>query len=110
MVVFAAAAAMILAAGGHEQQLVHFYAVAVFGGFLAATLGCARLNQLDGERGAMLVNLGGVALVALVLALNLTRIDSAVALLASGAVALYLWRAWLAAGRPDGVGGGKVGL
>ena len=101
--VLGVAAAMILAAGGDEQQLVHFYAVAVFASFLAATLGCARMSHRDGKRLALLGNLLGAALVSLVLALNLTRVDSVIALLASAAVALYLWRSWVAIGRPDGV-------
>jgi hypothetical protein len=97
------AAAMIVAAGGREQILVKFYAVSVFASFLAATLACARLNLRDRRRRAAAVNLLGSALVALVLGLNLTRLDSAVALLASGAVAIYLWRAWVGRGRPRGV-------
>jgi len=98
-----ASAVLILASGGHEQELVHFYAVSVFASFLAATIGCARLSQLDGHRGAMAINLLGAALVALVLAINLTRLDSVIALSASGLVALYLWRAWVGRGRPSGL-------
>jgi hypothetical protein len=101
--VLAVAAAMIVAAGGDEQRLVQFYAVAVFASFLAATLGCARLSRRDGRTAAMAVNLVGAALVAVVLALNMTRLDPIVSLLASGAVALYLWRTWVARGRPGGV-------
>jgi hypothetical protein len=101
--VLAVALAMILAAGGDAQRLVQFYAVSVFASFLAATLGCARLSRRDGNRAAMALNLFGAALVALVLALNLTRLDSVLALLGSGAVALYLWRSWVAVGRPDGI-------
>ncbi len=108
--VFAVAAAMILAARAQEQELVRFYAVAVFASFLAATLGGARLNRRDRKTAAMAINLLGAALVALVLALNLTRLDSTIALLASCLVALYLWRVWIAAGRPDGVAGGEIGL
>ena len=103
LVVFAAAAAMILAAGGREQQLVQFYAVSVFASFLAATLACARLSLVDRRRWEAAANLLGTALVALVLVLNLTRLDSAIALLASLAVAAYLWRGWVARGRPGGV-------
>jgi hypothetical protein len=103
LTVFAVAAGMIFAAGGDEQKLVQFYAVSVFASFLAATLGCARLSHRDGRRGAMAVNLLGAGLVAIVLALNLTRLDSAIALAASFAVGLYLWRAWVARGRPDGI-------
>ena len=103
LAVFAAAAAMIVAAGGREQELVQFYAVSVFASFLAATLACARLSLADRRRGAAAANLAGAALVGLVLALNLTRLDSVIALLASLAVAAYLWRGWVARGRPGGV-------
>jgi hypothetical protein len=101
--VLGVAAAMIVAAGADEQRLVQFYAVAVFASFLAATLGCARLSRRDGRTAASAVNLVGAALVAVVLALNVTRLDPIVSLLASGAVALYLWRTWVARGRPGGV-------
>ena len=47
------------------------------------------------------MNILGAALVALVL--NLTRLDSVIALSASGLVALYLWRAWVGRGRPAGL-------
>ena len=102
-VVLATAVAMIAAAGGQEQVLVRFYAVSVFASFLAATLACARLSRRDGDNRMLAANLLGAALVALVLALNLTRLDSAIALLASAAVALYLWRTWVGRGRPGGV-------
>jgi hypothetical protein len=103
LAVLAIAAAMIVAARGREQELVQFYAVSVFASFLAATLACARLSFRDGRRGALMANLAGATLVGLVLALNLTRLDSAIALLASLAVAVYLWRTWVSRGRPGGV-------
>jgi hypothetical protein len=103
-VVLALAIGMIVAAGGDEQVLVRFYAVSVFASFLAATLACARLTLRDGQRAAALGNLLGAGLVSLVLVLNLTRLDSAIALLASAVIAAYLWRAWVARGRPHGVG------
>ncbi len=103
LAVLAFAAVMIAAARGHEQELVQFYAVSVFASFLAATLACAHLSMLDHKRVAAAGNLLAAALVAFVLALNLTRLDSVIALLASGAIALYLWRAWVARGRPRGV-------
>ncbi len=101
--VFGAAAVIIVAGGGHEQELVQFYAVSVFASFLAATLGCARLSLTDGRPVAASVNVLGAALVALVLGLNLTRLDSVIALSASGLLALLLWRSWVARGRPGGV-------
>jgi hypothetical protein len=103
LAVLGIASAMIVAAGGQVQSLVQFYAVSVFASFLAATLGCARLSQRDGRRWAAFGNLLGAALVGLVLALNLTRLDSTISLLASLALAFYLWRAWVARGRPGGV-------
>jgi Amino acid permease len=108
LVVLGAAAAMILAAGGREQELVQFYAVSVFASFLAATLACARLSLRERRPRATAANLAGAALVGLVLVLNMTRLDSAIALLASLAVAAYLWRAWVARGRPGGVGRAPV--
>lgn len=98
-----AAAMLIAAASGQEQVLVHFYAVSVFASFLAATVGCARLSHRDGNRAATALNLLGAALVALVLALNLTRLDAAVALAVTCLVALLLWRTWVARGRPSGL-------
>ena len=49
------------------------------------------------------MNVAGAALAALVLALNLARLDSVIALTGSGLVALYLWRAWVRRGRPGGL-------
>ncbi|HZA88738.1 MAG TPA: hypothetical protein VE401_00760 [Solirubrobacterales bacterium] len=101
--VLLAAASLVLAARGEEQELVQFYAVSVFASFLAATVGCARLSHRDGRTIATGLNLLGALLVALVLGLNLTRLDSVIALSASALVALYLWRAWVARGRPGGL-------
>jgi hypothetical protein len=98
-----ASAVLILASRGKEQDLVQFYAVSVFASFLAATLGCARLSVRDGRAMAAALNLFGAALVALVLVLNLTRINSSIALTASGLLAAYLWLAWVRRGRPGGL-------
>lgn len=99
------AAAILAAAGGHEQRLVPFYAVAVFASFLAATIGCARLSYRDRRWLSLALNLLGSLLVGLVLALNATRLEGAIALLASAVVAAYLWRVWVSRGRPRGVAG-----
>ena len=99
------AAAILVAAGGREQRLVPFYAVAVFASFLAATCACARLSYRDRRWGPMALNLLGAVLVGSVLAINATRLPGAIALLASAAVAAYLWRMWVARGRPSGVAG-----
>jgi amino acid transporter len=108
-VVLALAAAMIVAARGREQELVQFYAVSVFASFLAASLACARLSHREGRRRALGINLCGATLIAAVLALNLTRLDSAIALLASLAIAVYLWRVWVSRGRPGGISRAPAG-
>jgi hypothetical protein len=97
------AAAALVAASGREQRLVGFYAVAVFASFLAATIACARLSYRDGRRVALVVNVVGAALVAIILGINATRLDGLIALFISGAVAVYLWRIWVLRGRPRGV-------
>ena len=51
----------------------------------------------------MTLNILGAALVAFVLALNLTRLDGAIALAGSLLVSGYLWAAWVRRGRPSGV-------
>ena len=102
--VLAAAAACIIAlTGGRDQEIVQFYAVAVFAGFLGATVACARLSLRDGRRAMFAVNAAGVAVIAFVLALNLRRLDPLPALAASGLVSLYLWRVWVGRGRPGGI-------
>lgn len=103
------AAASLVAAGGREQRLVPYYAVAVFASFLAATLACARLSQRDRRWGLLALNLLGSLLVGAVLAINATRVDGVVALVASAAVAGLLWRVWVSRGRPSGVAGTGVG-
>jgi hypothetical protein len=97
------AAGMLIAASGREQRLVGFYAVAVFASFMAATIACARLSHRDGRRFALVVNVVGAILVAIVLGINATRLDGLIALLASAGVAAYLWRIWVLRGRPRGV-------
>jgi hypothetical protein len=99
--VLCASAVLIALAGGHDQEIVQFYAVSVFAGFLAALLGCARLSLRDREWGWLSINLVGAALVGFVLALNIAR---TLALTAAAAVAGYLYFAWVRRGRPRGVG------
>jgi hypothetical protein len=103
-VVLAASAALIAIAAGRDQEIVQFYAVSVFAGFLAALLGCARLSWRDHRWWWLTINLLGVGLVIFVLALNVLRIDGALALGASGLVAGYLYLMWVRRGRPEGVG------
>jgi hypothetical protein len=102
--VLAASATLIAVAAGRDQEIVQFYAVSVFAGFLAALLGCARLSLRDRRWGWLAINLVGTGLVGFVLMLNVLRTDGALALSAAALVAAYLYAAWVRRGRPQGVG------
>src|SRR6185437_15170876 len=52
-------AVILLAAGGHEQELVLFYAVAVFVSFLAGLAAIARFSRREGRRALAVVNVLG---------------------------------------------------
>jgi hypothetical protein len=102
--VLAASATLIAIAAGRDQEIVQFYAVSVFAGFLAALLGCGRLSLRDRRWWELAINALGAVLVSFVLALNVTRLDGAIALGVSAVVAIYLYLAWVRQGRPAGVG------
>jgi hypothetical protein len=102
-VVLAATCGLIVLASGRDQEIVEFYAVAVFLSFLGATAGCARLNWRDGRRSAFVVNMLGAVLVGFVLALNALRPAGAIAIAGTVLLALWLWRTWVSRGRPSGV-------
>jgi hypothetical protein len=104
VVILAASATLIAVAAGRDQEIVQFYAVSVFAGFLAALLGCARLSLRDRRWAELSINAIGVALVSFVLALNVARTDGAIALGVSAIVAAYLYVVWVRRGRPAGVG------
>jgi hypothetical protein len=100
-----AAFVLIAIARGRDQEIVQFYAVAVFASFLGALVACAVLSARDRRPAALAVNVAGIVLVTLVLALNLRRLDPLLSLAAAGVISLYLWRTWVRRGRPGGVGG-----
>lgn len=103
LVVLLASAALIAMARGQDQEIVRYYAVSVFAGFLGATVGCAHLSHREGRVGELAVNLAGVMLVAFVLALNVVRPAGVIVLSAAGLVAGYLYAVWVRRGRPSGV-------
>lgn len=103
--VFVATCGLIVLASGRDQEIVQFYAVAVFLSFFGATAGCARLNWRDGRRSAFAVNALGVVLVGFVLVLNALRPAGAIAIAGTVLLALWLWRTWVSRGRPSGVAG-----
>jgi hypothetical protein len=101
VVVFLVASALaVIAAGGQDQELVLFYAVAVFISFLAGLSSMARLDRREGRRHALVLNVIGVVLVGFTLAVNLARGLPIVSLVASLVIAVVLHRFWVRAGRP----------
>lgn len=94
---------LIVLADGRDQELVQFYAVAVFASFLGALTAAARLAWRDGQRLAFIIDAIGVGLIAFVLVLNLRRTGGLIALGAATLLSLALWRRWVARGRPAGV-------
>ena len=63
-----ASSAVVVAAGGREQELVLFYAVAVFVSFLTGLLAMARFSLREGKRALLAVNAVALAAVGFTLA------------------------------------------
>ena len=103
VVFFCVAAVVVAAAGGREQELVLFYAVAVFMSFLFGLLAMALFSRREGARLFLVVNAVAIAAVAVTLAVNLRRGYPIASLGAACAIALVLHRLWIRAGRPVGV-------
>jgi Amino acid permease len=99
----AVAAAVITAAGGRDQELVLFYAVAVFMSFLAGLLAMLRFSHRQHKRGALLLNAVGTLTVGFTLLVNLARGYPIVSLAAALVIAAAFHRLWVRAGRPRGV-------
>jgi hypothetical protein len=96
-------AGVLVAAAGREQQLVLFYAVAVFVSFLAGLAAMTRFSLNDGRRGLAALNALGAVSVAFTLAINLGRGYPLLSLAATALIALGLYALWRRAGRPAGV-------
>lgn len=97
------AAAIDVAAGSREQQLVLFYAVAVFIAFLSGLLAMAKMFRAEGKRLLLVTSLLGAMAVAITLAVNLTRGYPVVSLLVALVLAGGLHALWTKAGRPQGI-------
>ena len=97
------ASAIVVAGGGHEQELVLFYAVAVFVSFLFGLLAMSVFSRREGRHLLLAVNLVSLGAVVLTLAINLRRGYPIASLAAASAVAALLWALWVRSGRPPGV-------
>ncbi len=94
---------VVIAAGGRDQELVLFYAVAVFVSFLSGLLAMARFSRQEGNRRHHLVNVFGAGVVAFTILVNLRRGYPIFSLLASALIAAALYLLWMRSGRPRGV-------
>ncbi|HZX07906.1 hypothetical protein [Kribbella sp.] len=103
VVYLGAAALIILAAAGQEQELVLFYAVAVFVSFLIGLVAMARFARAERKTALAAVNAFAAAAVAFTLIVNLTRGWPILSLLATVLVAGALYLRWNRAGRPSGI-------
>ena len=95
--------AVVVAAGGREQELVLFYAVAVFLSFLTGLLAMARFSLNEGNHALLAVNGVAVAAVGFTLAINLGRGYPLASLAAALLIAGALYALWVRAGRPRGI-------
>ena len=103
VVYLAVSALVLLAAGGLEQELVLFYAVAVFVSFLAGLAAIARFSRREGKTLLAAVNVLGALAVGFTLAVNLARGYPLLSLVAMLAIAAGLYCLWAQAGRPAGI-------
>jgi hypothetical protein len=99
----AVSAVVLLAASGKEQELVLYYAVAVFVSFLAGLAAMARFSWRDRRAVLVAVNVLGAAAVAFTLAVNLARGFPLLSLAATIIIAVTLYALWVRAGRPAGI-------
>ncbi|MET7575043.1 amino acid permease [Streptomyces sp. NPDC005492] len=103
LVYLAAAALIIVASAGQEQELVLFYAVAVFVSFLVGLIAMARFATREDKTALAWVNSLAAAAVAFTLAVNLLRGWPMLSLAATLLIAGGLYARWTRAGRPSGI-------
>jgi hypothetical protein len=97
-------AGVLLAASGREQELVLFYAVAVFVSFLAGLTAMIRFSLREHRPLLAVINALGALAVAFTLAVNIGfRPDARFSMVATVVIAVALYALWMRAGRPAGV-------
>lgn len=97
------AGAVVSAVNAQDQELVLFYAVAVFMGFLLGLLAMVQFSRRQRRPLSLLVNLLGTLVVAFTLVMNLLRLFPLLSLAAAVLVACGLWVLWVRADRPRGI-------
>ncbi len=97
------AVVVVLAAGGRDQELVLFYAVAVFVSFLSGLLAMTKFSRQDGAWRYVIVNSFGAAVVLFTIVVNLGRGYPIASLVAALVIAAIFARLWVRQGRPRGI-------
>jgi hypothetical protein len=103
VVFLAVSAAVVLAAGGRDQELVLFYAVAVFVSFLSGLLAMARFSRREGASLHAAVNMFGAVVVIFTIAVNVRRGYPIASLGVAALIAWFFHRMWIRQGRPRGI-------
>lgn len=103
VVYLAAAALIIVAAAGQEQELVLFYAVAVFVSFLVGLLAMTSFARTEQKTALAWCNALAATAVAFTLAVNLLRGWPMLSLVGTLLIAGGLYARWVRAGRPTGI-------
>jgi hypothetical protein len=97
------AGAVTLAARGRDQELVLFYAAAVFVAFHAGLVSMCRFSWQQRRFGSLAINLTGAAAVSFTLAINLARGEPIISIAAALLIAAGLYALWVRSGRPRGI-------
>lgn len=97
------AVTITIIAGANDQNLVLYYAVAVFLSFLGGLLAMARFSFRERRRASLVLNLVGALVVLFTLVMNLSRGLPLISLAAALIVSLILHQIWVKSGRPEGV-------
>jgi hypothetical protein len=97
------AAVVVIAVNAQDQELVLFYAVAVFVSFLMGLLAMVRFSRVERMPWSLAVNVLGTLVVGFTLVMNLLRGWPLVSLAGAFAVAGVLFVLWVRAGRPRGI-------
>lgn len=102
LVFYLLSAAVVAAAGARDQELVLFYAVAVFVSFLMGLAAMGVFARRERRTGWLILNVAASLAVGFTLVANLFRPAAIGSLLATALVAGGLYAAWVRAGRPRG--------
>lgn len=103
VVCLACSAAVVSAGRAREQQLILFYAVAVFLSFFVGLLSMARFNRAESQPVRFTFNVIAASVVGFTLLVNLGRGYPVISLVAALGLAGGLHGLWVRAGRPRGI-------